>query len=105
MVQAGRFVLLEEGAVAKGVRRITGLSGKLAHTAAARGSQLEELIHDLPVERLPLRDFRLGLDSSVISAPLKGVQPCRSVPLALTASDACQGSNYNISLQMSFEKN
>jgi len=74
--QAGSFVIVEESAIAKGVRRIVALTRNAAYAAETLGNQLEESVRTL--EGLSLGEagkltasIREQIDSAEISASLK----------------------------------
>jgi len=78
--EAEEFVIIEETAVAKGVRRITAVTREAAKECRKAGSQLESRLTDAE-EGVGVKDneemgvkataLRKALDASVISAPLK----------------------------------
>ncbi|RHZ09989.1 hypothetical protein DYB31_005846 [Aphanomyces astaci] len=74
--EAVSFALFEEGAVAKGIRRISAYTGDAAKQADARADDLEKHLDDLA--KLPVVDivtsvaaFRPVLDTALISLPRK----------------------------------
>jgi len=79
--EAEAFVILEEGAVAKGIRRITAVTRDLAKEAIEEGEKFESQLADVESqssdpELLPTLDKTAGslrkeLDALPISAPLK----------------------------------
>jgi len=78
--EAGAFVIIEETAVAKGIRRLTGITGELAQSAKALGAQFQNDIDLLEKSTKPPEEIekmivsaRLELDEATISASLKPV--------------------------------
>ena len=82
--EAGEFVLAEEMAVAKGVRRVIGLTGEAAAEARAEGEQLAARLaalaaaggeggppEQLEATRVALAELRADLDAATASAGLK----------------------------------
>jgi alanyl-tRNA synthetase len=76
--EAGAFVLVEETAVAKGIRRVSGVTGEAAASAAAAGAALEAAVAaaeagSLQAEALEGRvvELRKELDGALVSASLK----------------------------------
>ncbi|RQM30781.1 hypothetical protein B5M09_013116, partial [Aphanomyces astaci] len=74
--EAVSFALFEEGAVAKGIRRISAYTGDAAKQADARADDLQKHLDDLA--KLPVVDivtsvaaFRPVLDTALISLPRK----------------------------------
>jgi len=77
-LEAGAFVLIEETAVAKGVRRISGITGMAAIDAIMLGvkmdekvSKAESLDNDVSQIEEAAINLRKDLDGAVISAALK----------------------------------
>lgn len=78
--EAGGFVLVEETAVAKGIRRVSGVTGAAAQAAVAAGTALEAAVAGaegggLKAEALEARvvELRKELEGAVVSASLKPV--------------------------------
>eukprot|EP00594_Rhizosolenia_setigera_P002189 CAMPEP_0178953316 /NCGR_PEP_ID=MMETSP0789-20121207/8353_1 /TAXON_ID=3005 /ORGANISM="Rhizosolenia setigera, Strain CCMP 1694" /LENGTH=992 /DNA_ID=CAMNT_0020634565 /DNA_START=184 /DNA_END=3162 /DNA_ORIENTATION=- len=70
--EAEAFVLIEETAVAKGIRRISGVTKELAKTAIEEGTKFEELVAEAESSSSPnVGEIRKSLDAASISAPLK----------------------------------
>jgi len=93
--EAGAFVLLEETAVAKGIRRITGVTGAPARRAIEEGKAMEDKVAaaesyagpDADLQTMAV-DLRKEIDASVISAPLKATLRGRIELLQKKAADA-----------------
>ena len=77
-----KFALVEETAVAKGVRRVVGVTGELAASALATGeglrSRLDTITATVPVDaaaietaRAELTQLKLDVDAATMSAHLK----------------------------------
>ncbi|EKX31506.1 hypothetical protein GUITHDRAFT_149250, partial [Guillardia theta CCMP2712] len=75
--QAESFALVQEEAVAKGIRRITAVTKDLAKQAIEKGHDLESRVRaagngeSLDQLGVTLNNLRQELDAAVISAPLK----------------------------------
>ncbi|TYZ57677.1 hypothetical protein PybrP1_010482 [[Pythium] brassicae (nom. inval.)] len=74
--EAKKFVLFEEGAVAKGIRRVSAYTGELARAAEARAAALQaqvDAIDQLSGNALveSVAAFKPVLDSALISLPTK----------------------------------
>lgn len=74
--EAKKFVLYEEGAIAKGIRRVSAYTGELAAEAEARAGKLQEQLN--AIDKLSGNEFIEGvaafkpiLDSALISLPTK----------------------------------
>ena len=73
------FALVEEAAVAKGVRRVVGLTGEAAAAALARGEELTSKLAtltaddatDIEAARGGLKALKVDIDTSTISAHVK----------------------------------
>lgn len=74
---AGHFVVLEESAVAKGIRRIVAATGDVAKAAHVQGRSLEQLVAQLECSPDLAQVTKLGkqLESATVSAVLK--ERCR----------------------------
>eukprot|EP00814_Leptocylindrus_danicus_P020097 CAMPEP_0116044182 /NCGR_PEP_ID=MMETSP0321-20121206/26853_1 /TAXON_ID=163516 /ORGANISM="Leptocylindrus danicus var. danicus, Strain B650" /LENGTH=340 /DNA_ID=CAMNT_0003525241 /DNA_START=190 /DNA_END=1209 /DNA_ORIENTATION=- len=68
--EAGAFVLVEETAVAKGIRRITGVTGEIALEAQQRGLEMKQMFGNAN-KNVNLAELRKELDAAFISTPLK----------------------------------
>jgi alanyl-tRNA synthetase len=94
--EAQAFVLVEETAVAKGIRRITAITGSLARDALAAGASLEDKVAVLEslnaVEVIDLDKqagaLRKELDSALASAPLKAELRTRIEAVQQKANDS-----------------
>ena len=69
--EAFAFCLVEETAVAKGIRRITGVTGEVAQEAIVLGNELANRIQGASVKDDNIAELRKELDAAYISAPLK----------------------------------
>lgn len=69
--EAGAFALVEEAAVAKGIRRVTGLTGEAALAALALGDSLSAELASLKPDKTALNDFKERLNAAVVSAHVK----------------------------------
>lgn len=74
--EAKKFVLFEEGAIAKGIRRISAYTGALASEAEARGTELQARLN--AIDKLSGKEFvdsvsafKPVLDCALISLPTK----------------------------------
>lgn len=74
--EAKKFVLFEEGAIAKGIRRISAYTGALASEAEARGAELQARLN--AIDKLSGKEFvdsvsafKPVLDCALISLPTK----------------------------------
>ena len=69
--EAGAFALIEETAVAKGIRRVTAVTGDLAREALDQGEAFQAELAQMKPEKAALNDFKDRLDAAVISAHVK----------------------------------
>jgi alanyl-tRNA synthetase len=93
--EAEAFVLVEETAVAKGIRRITAVTGAAAKQALAEGVRMETLVAEKEIlgADTPNLDKQAGairkeLDEAFLSAPLKAVLRGRIEAIQKKASEA-----------------
>eukprot|EP00962_Isochrysis_galbana_P042932 scaffold16174_cov106-Isochrysis_galbana.AAC.1 len=90
--EAGAFALIEEAAVAKGIRRLTGVTGEAAVAALALGDALAAELSALEPDKAALNDFKDRLDAAVVSAHVKTELRARLEALSKQAAAAAKAA-------------